>query len=507
VNFELYRLFCLSAYQHRQKSRDLLCKIRHALFHITSSSQPAVVGYSTMKRGFSTLASLTDDGNESKHAKKKSKTAQRRTKPVSKPAAEPTVVDSDNPTATLSAVDVSAYRARFDKLQNQVNDMSVIAKQQSRTISDLSMKLSTIMSAIQSGNIDQLVATAVDSFAAAVKRPAAVVAADSAVQQSVVAAVYIDNQRRQNRSTNFIVSGLPVSDIRPDQQAVVDLCRREFGESAEVVHCRRLGKPTTGRVQPLLVILKTAAQAVRIIASAKKLRQSNDVITNQNIFISPNLTKAEASAAYEVRCQRRRAAERRRSSTSGMQQQRPQPPPFQHHTAAPSQLTRHNIVAGEDQQVQSHLLPHQSIVSVEVHQPPVSSSSLSSAQLQQPQWWSQQQQLGFPPVHLSPPPSWQQVQQSRQQPSAIAYQQPQQPPHLQSSQSGHSITSLGLLPPQSHLPCQQIQFQQLPMTSSQQQLQSNTYPSTIPSSSQAFNPNASDFLPGPSPSYQPVQPR
>ena len=504
MDFELYCLLPVACQPTSIfRSHVIASVFRHALIAIVSPSQPAVVGNSRMKRGFSTLASLTDDGNESKHTRKKSKTAQRKTKPVSNQAATPTVVDSDNSTAAaLSAVDISVYRARFDKLQNQVNDLAVIVKQQSKTISELSIQLSTVMSAIQSGNIDQLVATAVDSFAAAVKRPAAVVAADSAVQQSVVAAVYIDNQRRQNRSTNFIVSGLPVSDIRPDHQAVVDLCRREFGEAADVVHCKRLGKPTTGRVQPLLVILKTAAQAVRIIAAAKKLRQSNDVITKQNIYISPNLTKAEASAAYEVRCQRRQAAERRRSSTSGMQRQRPQPPPIQH--PASSQLNRHNIAVGEDLQVQSQLPPHQSIVSVEVHQPPVSSSS-SNVQLQQPQWWSQQQ--GYAPVHMSPPPSWQQVQQSQQQPSAHAYQQPQQPQHIQLSQSMHGISSDGLLPPQSHLPCQQIQFQQLPMTSSQQQLKSNTYPSAIQSSSQAFNPNASDFLPCPSPSYQPVQPR
>jgi len=450
-----------------------------------------------MKRGFSTLSSFTDDGNEPKRTKKKSKTTQRRAKTVIIPAAaSDTVADSDNTTPALSAVDVSVYRARFDK-------------QQSKTIAELSSQLSTVMTAIQSGNIDQLVATAVDSFAAAVKRPASIIAADSAVQQSVVAAVYIDNQRRQNRSTNFILSGLPVSDIRPDHQAVVDLCRREFGEAVEVVHCKRLGKPTTGRVQPLLVILKTAAQAVRIIAAARKLRQSTDDITRQSVYIAANLTKAEARAAYEVRCQRRQAAERRRKE----QQQ----PTIQHLPVAPSQFNRHNIAVGEELQVQRQQLPPQSIVSVEVHQPPVSyrppsslppssllqshpvSSSLSNVQLQQPQWWSQQQVIA--PAHMSPPPSWQQIQQSQQQPSVHVFQQLQQPAQVQPLQSMQATSSDGLLP------AQQILFQQQPMTSSQQQQQSNTYLPVIPSTSQSFNPNASDFLPSSSPSYQTVQPR
>ena len=174
---------------------------------------------------------------------------------------------------------------------------------------ELTARLSAIVTLIEGGSVAELTATAVSDFAAAVKRPAAAVAADRVVQESVVAAMYVDSQRRQNRATNFIVSGLAISDIRSDRDAVVDLCRREFSEAPDIVYCKRLGKPASGRVQPLLVVLKTAAQAVRFVSSAKKLRQSTDPVTNASVYIAANFTKAEAKAAYLVRCERRQAAD------------------------------------------------------------------------------------------------------------------------------------------------------------------------------------------------------
>jgi len=42
-----------------------------------------------------------------------------------------------------------------------------------------------------------------------------------------------------------------------------------------------------------------------IISSASQLRHSNVSVIRNNIFINANLTKAEATAAYELRCRRR----------------------------------------------------------------------------------------------------------------------------------------------------------------------------------------------------------
>jgi len=66
------------------------------------------------------------------------------------------------------------------------------------------------------------------------------------------------------------------------------------------------------------VILKTAAQAARIITTAKNLRNSSDIQIRQGVYISANLTKAEANV-YQVRSERRQAAERRKQDQQQQQ--------------------------------------------------------------------------------------------------------------------------------------------------------------------------------------------
>ena len=78
----------------------------------------------------------------------------------------------------------------------------------------------------------------------------------------------------------------------------------------DIVHCKRLDKQITGRIQPLLVILETAAQAAHIITAARNLCNSSDTQIRQEVYIYANLTKADANAAYQVHCARRQAAKR-----------------------------------------------------------------------------------------------------------------------------------------------------------------------------------------------------
>lgn len=61
------------------------------------------------------------------------------------------------------------------------------------------------------------------------------------------------------------------------------------------------------------MVLTTATQASW---TAKKLRQSADELTKRQVFIGPNLTKAEAKAGYELRCQRKLIAGRRKRQQS-----------------------------------------------------------------------------------------------------------------------------------------------------------------------------------------------
>jgi uncharacterized protein YejL (UPF0352 family) len=172
-------------------------------------------------------------------------------------------------TAEVPSSTPAFYKSMFDVLQKQVNAMSVELKSQQETIVDLSTHVTFITNWLEKSVTPEQCTAAFNDFAAAVKRPA-ITASDRTAHESIVAAVYVDHQRRTDRATNFIVTGLPPSDIRPDPQAVVDLCRRELGEAPDIVHTKRLGKLMPGRVQPLLVVLRTAAQAVRLVTAGKK---------------------------------------------------------------------------------------------------------------------------------------------------------------------------------------------------------------------------------------------
>ena len=136
------------------------------------------------------------------------------------------------------------------------------------------------------------------------------------IRETIVTAVYIDKAASDRRSSSFVVSGLPPSSSCTDQVLVTDLCHRDLGIRPDVTAAKRLGQPSTGRSQPLLVHVKTTDEARQIIARAKNLRKSTDDFTRHNTFINVNLTKAEARAAYEVRCRRRRAAASRDTNSA-----------------------------------------------------------------------------------------------------------------------------------------------------------------------------------------------
>jgi len=104
-------------------------------------------------------------------------------------------------------------------LQSQIDQLHTTVAEQHRQIQELIARVTFITSLlnidvdVNDHVADQSGVSAVDalnSFATAVKRPA-VVAANRAVQESVVAAMYVDNQRRLNRATNIVVSGLAPS--------------------------------------------------------------------------------------------------------------------------------------------------------------------------------------------------------------------------------------------------------------------------------------------------------
>jgi hypothetical protein len=132
-----------------------------------------------------------------------------------------------------------------------------------------------------------------------------------ASRDAVVAAVYVDQQRQNSRVANLVVSGLQPLPSVADAAVVSDLCRSEMGIVPDIVHCRRLGKLNPARVQPLLVVLRSADQADEIMANAKNLRKSTHSVIREGVFFNRHLTDAQSRAAFELRCNRRDAASRR----------------------------------------------------------------------------------------------------------------------------------------------------------------------------------------------------
>src|SRR5664279_2024507 len=118
-------------------------------------------------------------------------------------------------------------------------------------------------------------------------------------------------QLKANRAKTVIIRGLPVSTDLSDHENVVHLCNQEFDFQTHVLFCKRLGVSIEGRVQPLLVKLQTAEQASRLTTNARHLRNSANPFVKQNVYISANKTKAEAKAAFELRCQKRTSVQNR----------------------------------------------------------------------------------------------------------------------------------------------------------------------------------------------------
>jgi hypothetical protein len=131
------------------------------------------------------------------------------------------------------------------------------------------------------------------------------------LQQSVLTAVYVDQSLKKRQESSLIVSGLESTESKSDTDQFTALCDTEFHIQPSIVFTKRLGRPQNGKIQPLLVVLKQVDQAKHIISSAKLLRRSADSIVRSRVFINPNMTRAEAAAAYQLREQRRQAQQLR----------------------------------------------------------------------------------------------------------------------------------------------------------------------------------------------------
>lgn len=127
-------------------------------------------------------------------------------------------------------------------------------------------------------------------------------------QQSLIAAVYNDQTESKRRESSLIITGFSEDQRYSDTEQFQDLCRDEFNMQPTIVSMRRLGRVQPNKLRPLLVVTHSVDQAQQLIAAAKQLRQSTKQSVRDNVYISRNLTKAEAEAAYQSRVRRRQAA-------------------------------------------------------------------------------------------------------------------------------------------------------------------------------------------------------
>jgi len=208
----------------------------------------------------------------------------------------------------------SKFASYDDSLRQQVVELSAEVGRQRHLIDILTTRLNFVLSMFgaddASVSVDQAVRTS--SEIASATGPVTVKTTDPdlpspqvSFRGAVLSAVYSDMKEQETRSKNFVVSGLPVSPDNEDKTVVEALCEKELCVKPNIRSCRRLGKSIQGKVQPILVSVYSKEQASSIVSSAKNLRKSDNPVVRDKIYINPDLTKAQATAAYQLRCQRR----------------------------------------------------------------------------------------------------------------------------------------------------------------------------------------------------------
>ena len=84
-----------------------------------------------------------------------------------------------------------------------------------------------------------------------------------------------------------------------------ELCENEFAFKPSIRAVSRLGKPGTGKIQPLLVTLESKTDTDHIVDNAKMLRNSASPFIRQNVYINKYMTRTEFLAAYKARQSRK----------------------------------------------------------------------------------------------------------------------------------------------------------------------------------------------------------
>jgi hypothetical protein len=113
-------------------------------------------------------------------------------------------------------------------------------------------------------------------------------------KQAIVAAVYVDQTKKAGQVANLVISGLPIHQLSSDKNQVTNMLATELNLHVDILKCKRLGKTVSGRIQPVLVMLRSVDEADEIMRNAKWLRNSNDMIVRENVHVNRHLTAAQS---------------------------------------------------------------------------------------------------------------------------------------------------------------------------------------------------------------------
>lgn len=128
-----------------------------------------------------------------------------------------------------------------------------------------------------------------------------------------LATIHKEMAEKQKRAANVIVYGLSAVQDKTDVELFAEFMENNLAVKPAFNRdsLRRIGKGDGGKVRPLLVTMSSSIAAADVIASAKDRRN-----TLKPVYINPDLTPAEAQAAFEQRVQRRERRQHNLASSS-----------------------------------------------------------------------------------------------------------------------------------------------------------------------------------------------
>jgi len=135
---------------------------------------------------------------------------------------------------------------------------------------------------------------------------------DASLCHALTAAVYVDMRDSELRARNVVISGLSEGRSQTDKDIAANLFAHELNFQPNIQHCKRLGRHIAGKTRPMMVTFDSAEGVTACMEKAKVLRRSTNDSVREHVYINRDLTKAQAQAAYEMRCRRREAIAKRR---------------------------------------------------------------------------------------------------------------------------------------------------------------------------------------------------